>query len=196
MKIILFNGPPGAGKDTVAQALAEKLPNSKLVKFAEPLKNGAAGIYFGGDRKAFNVYDTFEKKGKPEEVFSGKSCREVQIAISEQFLKIFHHQKIFGEILAREIKKLKKNPHKITTFLVSDSGFAPEAEVLVEHFGADKIILIRIHRDEYTYERFNDSRSYINLDHLGVQSHDFINVEGEPHALCEIMLKLLEGQEK
>lgn len=175
IKIFLLNGPPGSGKDTAAEHLEKSYQNAKLVKFATPLKLAAAAIYFGGDMEEFKKHDTYEEKGKPKQVFFGKTCREVQIAISEEFLKIFHDEKIFGKILSNEILRLNEK-EGINTFFVSDSGFREEAEVLVQIFGHRNVNLIRIKREGYTFE--GDSRDYINLDDLGVNTFDVNNPTG------------------
>lgn len=166
-KIFLLNAPPRAGKDTAAAHLVEYF-GGELVKFAAPLKRGAAAIFCGGDKALFDSYDTPEKKDTKCEQFLGKSCREVQINISEKFMKLIHGTEVFGNLLAKEIEN---SPQEL--FFISDSGFAPEAEVLAQKFGAENITLIRIHRDGYDYS--GDSRSYINLDHLAITTYDVIN---------------------
>jgi hypothetical protein len=172
-KIFLINGPAGSGKDTAANELAEYF-SGRVAKFATPLKDAATAIYCGNDRAVFDSFDTFEMKKVPHERFFGKTCREVQIAISEQFLKLIHDDNVFGNILAQKIED--KRDQNFPVF-VSDSGFRPEAEVLVRKFGPESIVLIRLHREGYTFE--GDSRGYINLDDLGVKSFDVNNPEGD-----------------
>jgi len=168
-KIFLLNGPAGSGKDTAAAHLQEYF-EGKLVKFATPLKKAATAIYCDGDEKLFEHFDTFERKGIPEEIFFGKSCRQVQINISEYFLKPMHGEDVFGQILKQRIKRASTN---YNLFFVSDSGFAPEAEVLIKEFGSENVVLIRIHRDGHTFD--GDSRNYINLDQHNVRTYDIVN---------------------
>ena len=184
MKIILLNGPAGSGKDTAAALLAEA-NGGGIVKFASPLKRAAAAIYFSGNQKKFDEFDTYEEKGIEREEFFGKSCRQVQIDISEKFLKVQHGQDVFGRILSKSLSYYKELGYD-TNFYVSDSGFVPEAEVLVKDYSPANVILVRIYRPGYNFE--GDSRSYIRLDHLGVQSHDVHN-DGTP---TEFLTKLME----
>lgn len=175
-KIILLNGPPHCGKDTIGNQLWKLTNQSSVVKFATPLKTVATHLYCNGDRDLFDKMDAPEQKGKPDELFFGKSCRQVQIDISESYAKPMHGPRVFGKILASTIKQ-RMATEQTRTFFVTDSGFLPEAEELVDQFGRDNVILIRIHRDGKTFD--GDSRSYINLDLIGVTSLDVNNVEGE-----------------
>lgn len=191
INIILINGAPGAGKDTAAHHLASVLPNARVVKFAEPIKRAATAIYCGGDRELFNQFDTFEEKGVPHDQFLGMTPRQVQIDISEKFLKLQHDETVFGKLLASEIKSLYDKGFR--NFLVSDSGFVPEAEELARHFGQKCIKLIRVHREGHDFG--SDSRSHINLDHMPIQTFDVVNETSkveEFYELLETVLKIGE----
>lgn len=175
-RAVLLNGPPGSGKDTLAGRLvgSSNLP-MKIVKFAAPIKRIVAATYFGGDYEAFQRFDTFEMKNIPHDRFFGKSCRQVQISTSEDWLKILHGQNVFGDILANDIQE---SPGAYECFhIVSDSGFRAEAEVLINRFNPENVLLVRIHREGFTYA--GDSRNYIYLDDLGVRSLDIKNEENK-----------------
>jgi hypothetical protein len=188
MKIFLLNAPPRAGKDTAANYLAD-YTGGKVVKFAEPLKAAAAAIYFGGDRVAFDKYDSAELKDTPQAVFFGSTCRQVQIALSENLLKPLHGQTVFGEILAQTIKR--EAAKGVEFFFVSDSGFKPEAEVLIREFGAEQVTLIRAHRDGCTFQ--GDSREYINLDDRFVNSFDVENPSGSVDVFYERIVEIVNN---
>ena len=68
-KIVLFNGPPSSGKDTIASQMAIRTPKSLVVKFAGPLKSIACDIYCGGNRQVFHEYDQPHRKNIPEDIF-------------------------------------------------------------------------------------------------------------------------------
>lgn len=175
-KIILFNGPPFSGKDTVANELCSRIgPKATVVKFAQPLKTVAKHLYCNGDQALFDRMDSPAMKNLPDDLFFGKSCREVQIGISEIFAKPFHGTRVFGQVLASTIR-FKADEGK-SVFLISDSGFRPEAEQLINEFGAENILLVRIHRPGKSFE--GDSRSYIDLTDVGVRTVDLNNNDGE-----------------
>lgn len=177
--IILFNGPPGSGKDSLSEDINRFIKNGTIEKFAKPLKTVAKELYCHGDQALFDLMDAQGTKDKPDDIFLGETCRNVQIAISETYAKPLHGERVFGKLLASRIKAAVANNNNAyqPVFLISDSGFRQEAEELVEQFGAESILLFRIHREGKTYK--GDSRSYINLDDLNVRSYDIRNVEGE-----------------
>lgn len=180
-KIILFNGPPSSGKDTIGSMVQAQLSSeyklfTDVTKFAAPLKRTACSLYCEGDQTAWHQFDAPGKKDEASETFFGKTPREIQIAISEDFMKPLHGTSVFGKLLVHYIQKASP---RFEGFLVTDSGFRPEAEELVTAFGAENIILIRLNREGATYE--GDSRGYINLDDLGVKSIDLDNEEGSPN---------------
>lgn len=188
-KIILLNGPPRAGKDTLGEMYKNKEYFTKVEKFAGPIKAAATAIYCGGNRGLFDSYDTPALKDTPQPIFMGKTCREVQIAISENFLKPYHGQDIFGRLMVERLKLVDP----ITVVVITDSGFMEEAESLVKQFGVDKVFLVRLHRDGYDFS--NDSRNYINLDHLGVPSIDITNVEGQQESTLDQIYAFVLGDQ-
>lgn len=104
-------------------------------------------------------------------------------------MKPLHGVEVFGKVLANYIRASHSD-----LFFVSDSGFRPEAEVLVREFGAQNVMLIRIHREGFDFTLpggKKDSRDYVNLDDLGVESHDLENVNGDLNALVSEAAELI-----
>ena len=161
-KIILFNGPPRAGKDTAVSLLNEvpNLPEIKREKFAAPLK-AAVKAFYGLTNDEWAFFDSPDNKDKPHPVFCGKTCREAQIAMSEVYAKPFHQSKtVFGELLVRRMISW----HVGGLFGISDSGFIEEAYPLISTFGKGNVMLVRIYREGHTYAI--DSRNYLYDDSL------------------------------
>lgn len=190
MKIILFNGPPHSGKDTLAGLVQQQVDNSEIVKFAAPLKSVVKELYCNGSQLLFDLMDSPERKNLPDDQFFGISCRQAQINVSEVFLKKVHGERVFGKILAATIKK--KAEAGIENFLVSDSGFEPEAAELIDQFGAENIVLLKLIRQGTSYE--GDSRSYIDLSKYGVKTYEVVNVEGMlPVTVNNILTLIKQG---
>lgn len=171
MQIILFNGPPGAGKDTAVaayEALGRRY-NTERRKFASAVKIGAHALFgLFNDRGQPYPADTFEAvKNQPRDEFWGMSPREAYIWYSEEVMKPKFGPGIFGRIEARKLK-----PGRIHLF--SDSGFAPEAEEIAAIAGRRNMFLVRLYREGCTFEK--DSRSYISLP--GVDTVDLKNDGG------------------
>ena len=188
--IFLINGPPMCGKDTLAERLIHKY-NGQLFKFADPIKRTVTQVYHAGDRAEFDHYDCNpDLKGTPQDVYFGKSCRDVQIAVSESWLKPYHNDPgIFGHLL---VKSIEQNAEPNKPIFVSDSGFRREAEVLVDVYGAERVVLFRIEREGFTFKGANDSRDYIYLKDLGVGEFDIYNPQDNLNAFFTSADRIME----
>lgn len=171
LKVLFVNGPPGAGKDSVGKIAGLYLPDVQVAKFAKALKertHALYGLYWpheGGDQGPL-PHDSFDAvKDQPRDEFMGLTPRQAYIAVSETYMKVQHGQRIWGEILKRELLDQCGPPGQL--FVITDSGFRPEAEVIVEAFGADRCALLRVSRPGHDFK--NDSRGYVDLSDLGVR---------------------------
>lgn len=151
--IVLLNGPPRSGKDTLAEELALALGHSHM-KFAQPLRDAIPAI-FGLSQSHWN-HLLEEHKGKASLALMGRTPREAMIWLSESVCKPAFGEAFFGYQLAGRITRGKAD-----RVIVSDSGFQAEAMVLIDQFGAENIRLIRLHRDHCTFA--GDSRNYVDL---------------------------------
>lgn len=173
MQILLLNGAPRSGKDTVAKMLKDAASSSvHLEKFALPMKLSVPLIYGVPREKWEKELDTERNKDMACSDFFGKTPREVQIALSEDFLKPMHGKKIFGELLGRRLKGLQGRS-MLECVVISDSGFYDEAKEIINMFGADRVQLWRIHREGYDFK--GDSRSHVDLKEDGVACYDIHN---------------------
>jgi hypothetical protein len=150
-KIVFFNGPPRVGKDTLVTGLLSKFPTAINIKFSTPLKS-ALPVFFGLTQVQINKLE--QDKDTPKDYFLGKSWREVQISLSENWAKPIFGKKVFGNIT----KNIIENENDANIFLISDSGFQEEAAALIEYFGKENCLLIRLKREGTNFD--NDSRSY------------------------------------
>lgn len=155
MRILLLNGPPRCGKDTLGKLVRSYYPHVSLASFAEPLKRMAWRM--GGVPYSRTLAE--QVKDQPQECFWGKTPRETYIAISEMLCKPFFGQGFFGTLAVEDLKRrqeLGEGP-----FLFTDSGFVAETEPLVKEFGARNVRLLHMERAGCNF--LSDSRSWIDV---------------------------------
>lgn len=163
-KVVLFNGPPGSGKDTavrIARSKVDEQHNEETLirysaihfKFADPLKQAAhalLGIPYSTDYYEKEFGHKWKNENQIE--FYGKTPRSEYIALSEEFAKVRHGPEVFGLVAARRVALEKK----ANVFLFSDSGFADEAEPLIRLVGEQNIHIVELSRPGHSF--VGDSR--------------------------------------
>lgn len=142
-------------------------------------------------RAMFDFHDdevNYLEQIKTESTFLlfGRSYVETQISFSESWAKQLFDPWIFGNLAARHIRDyMRENPEQ-HLYVCSDSGFATEVEPIIDIFGRQNILLVKIYRKDKTFS--GDSRSYIELE--GVETISLLNngtVE-EYHAVVESLV--------
>lgn len=150
--IIVFNGPPGSGKDEAASYFKENLGFSSL-SFKDQLFKETINHFKVDTNWFMEDYDNREIKEKPCEVLNGLSRREALIYVSEEIIKPIKGKGYFGESVAQCIEEDKH-------YVISDSGFVEELKPIVEKVGAENVVIIQIAREGCDYS--NDSRRYLS----------------------------------
>lgn len=165
MKFVLLNGPPGCGKDTAASQLIPYLHFQHL-KFAAPIKRMVCGLL------NISMQELEELKDIPYPmlqldngaiVAEYGTIRQLLISLSEEVLKPAYGNDFFGRALWNDAKKSSAK-----MFLVSDSGFASEAEYVINKAGHANVLVIRIGREGHSFE--GDSRSYWDHPHVKIKT--------------------------
>jgi len=187
-RVIFFNGPRHSGKDTAA-LYCEKALGASHFKQSKPLKAAVQVFYDLTDEEVAHLESI---KTQPSDLLFGKSYVEAQISLSEDWAKWFHaDEAIFGKLSAR---RLRRRSFLSRLVVCSDSGFASEALPIIDQFGADNVLLVRVHRDGKTYA--GDSRGYISLPRIiSVDVENNGTIE-EYHAhIHQLAVNWLEGSE-
>lgn len=164
--ILLLNGPPSCGKDTIANILLQELAIRKekphVWKFAEPLVGAARAAGF----------DMAEEKKNELQLIGDRwiSRRQFMIELSEEYYKPRFGQGVFGKILRSKIEACDSfERHTRSYHLVSDSGFAGEAAVLLEL--PHDILRVQVTAPDTSFD--GDSRSH--WSHPSISRVDFHN---------------------
>lgn len=161
-KVIFLNGPPRCGKDTLAEILHRRL-KTKTLKFADPLKRACHALFSLDVPNEY--YDSM--KDQKTSSFLDNTPRSVYISMSQEYIKKKFGDNFFGKILLNTIRENTK----INAFVISDSGFYGESQVVSEAISPKNCLLIHIYRNGCNFS--NDSRSYIKLP--GVDSAKLYN---------------------
>lgn len=148
---IIFNGPPGSGKDDACLFLSSnyrfKHKQIKEELFIETAK------YFDVSLEWFMTgYDNRETKERPEMKLQGLSRREALIHTSEDVIKPKYGKDYFG---VKTAKKLDMS----SSYCFSDGGFIEEVFPLINAVGADNLCIVQLYRHGCSYTA--DSRNYI-----------------------------------
>jgi hypothetical protein len=153
MKLLFLNGPPGCGKDTAADWLAER--HWRRMKFAQPLKQ-AAGLLLD---LPVHLIETKKELVLP---FEHKTIRDVLIGLSENIVKPAMGQEHFGKLAGKSVEAAFRTTY-YNKFVFSDSGFWPELRGCLNYLNDEGY--------EFQYEVWkivrpgcdfsNDSRGYL-----------------------------------
>lgn len=165
MKVIILNGPPGCGKDTIANMLCEVAPvlrgEFKWQLYAETaalLESIAEDM--GAELDSFPVIDATvvakrneDRDLKEEPWIGGLSVRRWLQITSEMVVKKDKGSDFFGRTAA-DLWYGKCIHH-----VISDGGFVEEVNAVVEKFGADNVHVVRLHREGFEFG--TDTRHYL-----------------------------------
>lgn len=148
LKVIVLNGPPGSGKDTIASMLP-----LKHLEVKEPLFRQALALSCIDPDEWWNRYNDRELKELPWDKLGGLSIREFMIKISEEYVKPIFGEDFYGIEAGRSATKSEIGA------VFSDGGFQEEFDTICDYIGPENVLLVRLHRDGCTFE--GDSRSYL-----------------------------------
>ena len=208
--VIFVNGPPRSGKDTATSALkdlynlsgpeAERAirdgsmqPGARhciAPKMSQPLKDAIMTL-FGFTSARMAMIETM--KDKPSDFLMGRTYRQVQISLSEHFMKPLFGKGIFGKLLLARIMPRLRSDAPPELVVISDSGFAEECTPIMQHVEPENCLLLHLQREGCTYER--DSRSYIDLPVTTVQLNNDGTKEAFEKRVVAVVTSFLDNEE-
>jgi len=160
--VIVLNGPPLSGKDTVADATVSQLANQGVcavkVKFAGSLKDAVAA-FLGLTMNERHAYFETPLKDEPSPLFFDMPPRQVLISFSEDWVKPAFGKQTFGEVLGQRIQSPLNANYEV--FIISDGGFNEEVEGLRQVLGPSYTVkVVQLKRDGTDFK--GDSRGWID----------------------------------
>lgn len=178
--VVVFNGPPGSGKDTAADFITFHL-GANHVRFKDPLVDITCTVYkvSAGWWRAHYTRDLKEVR-QPE--LRDQSPREALIHVSENVIKPSFGADAFGRVAAAALTPSGLN-------VISDGGFVHELAPVVAAVGQDNVLVIRLHRDGCDFSR--DSRAYLPDRALGCRVLDLDN-DGSVETFCTRALQIAQ----
>lgn len=166
MKLIITNGPPRSGKDTLCNLIRENITDQDLIplSYKKTLYVGVARRYGLSVEAVFQMNADTLIKDEPSPLFGGKSVRQALIYESEEVIK----KELGPQGVAIQTFKLLEEEYgkerlKDAVLYCSDGGFNSELNAAYDFFGigVEDVYIIRMLREGCSFE--GDSREF--LDH-------------------------------
>lgn len=174
---VILNGPPGVGKDTLAEMLEEY--GFAHCAFKHQLYADTA-IHYELDYTHFVAAATDRKTKEEPYLEYGMTPRDMLIHVSENVMKPQFGEDYFGKAAAMNCLM-----QGFTLVVFSDGGFGAEVEQLDEFF--NHTIVVRLQREGYSFG--GDSRTYL---HGFEKTYDLVVEEGAPENTLALLLGILE----
>lgn len=152
-RVVILNGPPGCGKDTIGAFAADDWGFATL-SFKQPMYAIAAATIGMPLEEFMQNYNNREWKEQKHAGWDNKSVRDLMIAVSESFVKPFYGNDYFGRNVAFQINSMAPF---VRDYIITDGGFYSEVDALVKE-GID-VYIVHMFREGCTFE--GDSRNYI-----------------------------------
>lgn len=154
-KVVVFNGPPRSGKDTLA-AFIRGATQAKPMEFKRKLIELA--LMISGVSPSDWEFWYQQDKEEPHNDLGGHSCRSFLIMVSEEMIKPHMGGDYFGLAAATELEMYLPGHGVVFT----DSGFPAELQCVVNVAGAENVIVVQLMRDGTDFS--GDSRAYLSVD--------------------------------
>ncbi|MBG6242972.1 MAG: hypothetical protein EKE20_14640 [Candidatus Symbiopectobacterium sp. Dall1.0] len=176
---IILNGPPGCGKDTLAQRMTTAIPCGLYKREFKQLLYKETASYFGVNVDHLIFFATHRdlKDSVRIPAMNNMTAREALIHVSEEIIKPLYGEDYFGNAETEKVRQLQHDLNdRQFDIIYSDGGFMSEIKSLTKVFKI--VMVVRLFRDGFVFN--NDSRNYIYPEGIdGVQSCDLHLVSGE-----------------
>lgn len=164
MKVLIMNGAPRSGKDTMVDEIARKLKGKKDVIYFSVkhiLCLGVAKRYGVSPLHVWKLNSDSLTKDDPSDIFEGKSVREALIYESEDVIKVEHGEQGVIELATNDLINVYGDKLNDAVIVCPDGGFNSEIPVIRKNLNIprDDLFITRILRKGCSFK--GDSREYI-----------------------------------
>ncbi len=135
----MIAGKKRSGKDTLGKIFNEILPNSKILRFADPMKQIIATTL------NISLQDLEDAKNNNTYCVNGISYRHVLQRFGNEAMKPVFGDYVWYSLMANKIAEFAKEGGEYV--IITDFRFLKELDGLEETFGALNITTINISRD-------------------------------------------------
>jgi hypothetical protein len=149
---IIFNGPPGSGKDEACSFLKTNY-GFKHLQFKDQLFLETASHFNVSLDWFMSSYNDRKIKEKPEAELNGLSRRQALIHVSEDIIKPKFGKDYFGVKTSEKIDL-------VSSYCFSDGGFVEEVLPVINTVGHENICIVQLIRNGSSFSF--DSRNYIH----------------------------------
>lgn len=155
--VVILNGPPGIGKDTLANALCNSMPFAKGA-FKDTLYEHTAKFISNVCRMQVTTEDVRNRNEcrelKERPWYKRTSVRRWLQITSEAVVKPYAGADFFGKAAADKWYAL------CCPVIVADGGFSEEVEAVCNKFGNANVVVLRLRSPGYNFG--TDTRNYID----------------------------------
>jgi len=187
---VVLNGPPGCGKDTLANLVCGLSVDVKKHQFKDALYEHTAK-HFQIDLDKFIHYasDRSLKDSTSLAGLGGRTPRQALIHVSEDIYKPREGSDYFGKVEVARVEELYGNLDSSITVIYPDGGFPDEVECIDSCF--DAVLVVRLHRDGFDFA--GDSRNYLYLPNTPKRmSCDMTVFDGEEKRQAADLLRMIK----
>lgn len=188
--IIILNGPPGVGKDTLGKEVQRILRGVELMALKDELFYDTAKFYGVSlwDFKQRHMCRTL--KEVPWDVLGGLSTRQALIHVSENIRKPQSGEGYYGAKAGYAANVAFRTGQTVVVF--TDGGFDAETVALADATSEEtRITVVRLSRAGCSFA--GDSRGYITVAHPRVSYLEVSLVDGDVSGGAWTILERISG---